>query len=99
MNELPTTFWISTFINLIVVIGGLAFSYGKLNNKVGSVGDNLDRLEVKQDKYNNLQERTVIVEQSTKSSHRRLDEFKKDFKEDFKGMSEKLDLLLQRAIK
>lgn len=38
----------------------------------------IDRLEKKQDKYNNLQERTAIVEQSSKSAHHRQDEFREE---------------------
>ena len=37
----------------------------------------LDLLEAKQDKHNGLIERMVIVEQSTKSAHHRLDELTK----------------------
>lgn len=40
--------------------------------------EHLNRVEEKQDKHNNLIERMVIVEQSTKSAHHRLDEMKGD---------------------
>ncbi len=43
-----------------------------------SVKADIDRLEKKQDKYNNLQERTAIVEQSAKSAHHRMDEIKEE---------------------
>jgi SPX domain protein involved in polyphosphate accumulation len=33
----------------------------------------LQYLEEKQDKHNNLMERVVVVEQSTKSAHKRMD--------------------------
>lgn len=36
------------------------------------------RLETKQDKYNNLQERVMSTEQSTRSAHHRLDEQRED---------------------
>lgn len=37
--------------------------------------DHFATLERKQDKHNNLIERMVIVEQSTKSAHHRIDDF------------------------
>lgn len=40
--------------------------------------EHLTRVEEKQDKHNNLIERMVIVEQSTKSAHHRIDEMKGD---------------------
>jgi hypothetical protein len=39
--------------------------------------EDIARLEIKQDKYNNLQERTALIEASTKSAHHRINEFKK----------------------
>lgn len=36
--------------------------------------DDISRLEAKQDKYNNLQERTIRNEESIKSAHKRLNE-------------------------
>ncbi|MCD8377230.1 MAG: hypothetical protein LUB59_00415 [Candidatus Gastranaerophilales bacterium] len=43
----------------------------ELNKK--DVENHFKRLELKQDKHNNLIERMAIVEQSTKSAHHRLD--------------------------
>lgn len=37
------------------------------------IKDHFDRLESKQDKHNNLIERMVVVEESTKSAHKRID--------------------------
>nr|DAV17981.1 MAG TPA: hemolysin [Caudoviricetes sp.] len=37
--------------------------------------EHFDRLESKQDKHNNLIERMVVVEQSCKSAHHRIDDF------------------------
>lgn len=37
--------------------------------------EHFDRLEAKQDKHNNLIERMVVVEQSCKSAHHRIDDF------------------------
>lgn len=56
-------------INLItagIFIGGLAMSIKFIENQI-------KRLEDKQDKHNNLIERMVVVEQSCKSAHKRLD--------------------------
>ena len=39
----------------------------------------LDQLEQKQDKHNGLIERMVKVEESTKSAHHRIDEFKEEY--------------------
>lgn len=41
----------------------------------------IKRLEEKQDKYNNIQERTALNESSLKSAHHRLDEIKEDIKQ------------------
>lgn len=40
------------------------------------VKEHIDRLEQKQDKHNGLIERMVVVEQSNKSAHHRIDELK-----------------------
>lgn len=37
--------------------------------------EHFDRLEAKQDKHNNLIERMVVVEQSCKSAHHRMDNY------------------------
>ena len=42
--------------------------------------EHLNRVEEKQDKHNNVIERMVIVEQSVKSAHHRIDEIKNNFK-------------------
>ena len=43
------------------------------SNKFGRLEANVNELKTKQDKHNNLIERMVIVEQSTKSAHHRID--------------------------
>ena len=56
-------------INVItagVFIGGLAMSIKFIEKQI-------ERLEEKQDKHNNLIERMVSVEASTKSAHHRID--------------------------
>lgn len=52
-----------------VFIGGLAMS-------IRFIEEQIKRLEEKQDKHNNLIERMVKVEESTKSAHHRIDEIK-----------------------
>ena len=47
-------------------LGGLAMS-------IKFIEQQIKRLEEKQDKHNNLVERMVKVEESTKSAHKRLD--------------------------
>lgn len=41
----------------------------------------IEQLEKKVDKHNSLVERMIVVEQSTKSAHHRLDELKKEMEE------------------
>ena len=77
---------ISTIIQIITIIVSFAFFMGQQKTSLKNLGDSvrkdvkyieekIDRLEKKQDRHNGLIERMVIVEQSTKSSHHRLDEF------------------------
>ncbi|MBW2002992.1 MAG: hypothetical protein JRI72_00045 [Deltaproteobacteria bacterium] len=63
--QLSTEFWIQIVVYSISM-GSLA----------GALLTKLRYLEKKQDKHNNLIERMVIVEQSTKSAHHRLDEIR-----------------------
>ncbi|QHI71469.1 hypothetical protein [Aminipila terrae] len=60
-----TEFWIQMIVYAVSLgsFGGVVLT--KLNN-----------LEKKQDKHNGLIERMVVVEQSVKSAHRRIDEIK-----------------------
>lgn len=51
-----------------IFLGGLAMS-------IKFVEQQIKRLEEKQDKHNNLIERMVKVEESTKSAHKRIDNF------------------------
>lgn len=55
-------------ILLTVVIQALYIAF-----KIGKFEEKLTALEKKQDKHNNLIERMVRVEDSTKSAHHRLD--------------------------
>ena len=52
-----------------VFIGGLAMS-------IKFIEEQIRRLEEKQDRHNNLIERMVKVEESTKSAHHRIDSIK-----------------------
>jgi uncharacterized membrane protein YhiD involved in acid resistance len=76
----------SFVIMAIVNIGAIFYWSGKMKVLVevnkekiteykNEMNENFKRLEKKQDKHNNLIERMAIVEQSSKSSHHRQDEF------------------------
>lgn len=58
-------------ILLTVVIQALYIAY-----KIGRFEQKLETLDKKQDKHNNLVERMVRVEDSTKSAHKRIDDIK-----------------------
>lgn len=55
--------------------------------KLGAFEEKLNTLEKKQDKHNNVIERTAKVEASATSAHKRLD----DGEEHFKDLSDKID--------
>jgi len=55
----------------------IVFNIIGLSMTAGSVLWRIKELEKKVDKHNNLVERMVVVEQSTKSAHHRLDELEK----------------------
>ena len=57
-----------------IYIGGLAMAIKFIEKQI-------DNLIKKQEKYNNLIERTFFCEQSLKSEHKRLDEQSEDIKE------------------
>lgn len=60
---MSTEFWIQ------MVVYGISFG-----SFAGTIITKIGNLEKKQDKHNNLVERMVVVEQSTKSAHHRIDE-------------------------
>ena len=68
---LTTEFWISLVISLLVYGVSFGVFYGTVMTK-------LNALEKKQDKHNGLMERMVVVEQSTKSAHHRLDSMERE---------------------
>lgn len=53
----------------------------KLDYTIKAIEEHIQRLELKQDKHNNLIERMVIVERDLKSSFVRLDELRSDVHE------------------
>ena len=57
-----------------VFVGGLAMA-------VKFIEKQIERLEAKQDKHNNLMERTFFCEQSLKSEHKRIDDHDEYIKE------------------
>lgn len=59
--------------------------------------EQIKQLEIKQDKHNNVIERTVAVEASTKSAHKRLDDNEEDFRELKEGIHEIRNFLLERG--
>ena len=68
---------------LLTVIGqALYMAY-----KLGKFEEKLNTLEKKQDKHNNVIEKTAKVEASSAAAHKRLD----DSEENFKDLSEKID--------
>lgn len=76
-------FWLQISAYLIsigIVVGTVKTSLNYLAEKMDDLketqNEKIDKLEKKQDKHNCLIERMVIVEQSTKSAHKRLDELK-----------------------
>lgn len=68
---MSTEFWIGLIISLLVYGVSFGIFYGTVMTK-------LNALEKKQDKHNCLIERMVVVEQSTKSAHHRLDTMERE---------------------
>ena len=60
-------------ILITVIIQALYIAF-----KIGKFEEKLTVIEKKQDKHNNLIERMVRVEDSTKSAHKRIDDMLKD---------------------
>ena len=74
MEQITLEFLLLAAINLLtagIFIGGLAMS-------IKSIEQQIRRLEEKQDKHNNLIERMVRVEDSTKSAHKRINDVIKE---------------------
>ena len=60
-------------IVLVVNLVSIGIWVGSKSSFKKHINYRLDKLEEKQDKHNNLIERMVAVEQSTKSAHHRID--------------------------
>ena len=60
--------------------------------------EQIKQLETKQDKHNNVIERTVAVEASAKSAHKRLDDGEKHFEELSKGIDDIKNFLIEKRI-
>ncbi len=74
MEQITLEFLLLLAINLLtagIFIGGLAMS-------IKFIEQQIRRLEEKQDKHNNLIERMVRVEDSTKSAHKRINDVIKE---------------------
>ena len=69
---------ISVVIQIGVSLLTLGSIYGILTTKIAMITDNLNRLEIKQDKHNNLIERMAVVEESAKAAHNRIDDHTRD---------------------
>lgn len=71
-------------MNDVVIVGLLSLLGTLIGSVAGIMTANrltayrIDQLEKKVDKHNHLVERMVVVEQSAKSAHRRLDEIKEE---------------------
>ena len=78
---LSTELGIAVLLNIASISVGIGIFVNKVNTIKDTVKDiktdlkeDIMRLEGKQDKYNSLQERTALNEQSTRSAHHRIDE-------------------------
>lgn len=76
--SLPNIIAICAFAFTVVIqLIGIGIFIGQLQGFKEHIKDDIKRLEVKQDRHNNLIERMCVVEQSCKSAHHRLDGYKK----------------------
>lgn len=72
-------------IVIIVNLVSIGIWVGSISSFKKHINYRLDKLEAKQDKHNNLIERMAIVEQSTKSAHRRIDDMKTELKNELEN--------------
>jgi uncharacterized Rmd1/YagE family protein len=61
--------------NIVIYLLGIAVMWGSMQQEVKALRRDIERLEEKVTKHNNLVERLTIVEQRAKSAHHRIDEF------------------------
>lgn len=64
-------------LTLIIQVFSIGLFMGGLSTALKFIEEWIKRLEVKQDRHNNLIERVAICEQSTKSAHHRIDGIEK----------------------
>ena len=75
---------IGVLFTLLVNVISIAFFWGKITSKLSAlegvvetyrddIKDDINRLELKQDKHNGLYEKVTRAEESAKSAHHRLD--------------------------
>lgn len=50
----------------------------KMDKRIEVLSSKIDALSEKQSKYNNLQERTLLLEVSAKEAHKRIDELRRE---------------------
>ena len=67
--DFSTEFW----IQILVLIGGIAAIWGGQKQTILHIRQTVERLEKKQDKHNNLVERMSLAEASSRSAHKRID--------------------------
>jgi len=67
-------FTTSNLITIGAYLVSFGVVFGMVKNEIKNLTKQIYRLEKKQDKHNGLIERMVVVEQSTKSAHHRIDE-------------------------
>lgn len=68
--DLSVEFWLQLMAYIVTIGVGV----GSVKTHINYIIKKIESLEKKQDKYNNMQERMIKVEQSTKSSHHRIDD-------------------------
>lgn len=67
------------FLVLVVNILSAGIFLGGLGISIKFIEQQIKRLEDKQDKHNGLIERMVVVEQSNKSAHKRIDAIERGY--------------------
>ena len=72
---------IASIVTQAILIG---IFVGWVKTSISTIAKEIQKLEIKQDKHNNFVGRMIVVEQSTASAHKRLDELKDDIKIEIK---------------
>ena len=65
---------IELIISVIIQLVAVGIFIGVYKTTIAFMGDEIKELKADMKKYNNVLERIIIVEQSTKSAHHRIDE-------------------------